>query len=278
MSHHNNPMLPINIYVIVSGFIFQTPPRKFGALHATRRVEKTSDWSHLLDRSLSSGDYIRSGQVNVAQPNITQMISDKVNKVYYSFTLILLWSTYGIFLPCCLFFLSIFFSSPNLSRRILDVCHTATDGVTLVRILRCKSETCCTRLAKKYRTQKPAKIRHLGTIAQLCRAIIFATKARIYSRKKLAKQQYLLHTSSQYGERRLTNGCDRFTSLGHPCKFQRVSRPGSVTARHSYWASANFCGVEQRAPPILGRATITLGIGPHSSYYYHCYYYCYCYY
>jgi len=99
------------------------------------------------------------------------MISDKVNKVYYSFTLILLWSTYGIFLPCCLFFLSIFFSSPNLSRRILDVCHTATDGVTLVRILRCKSETCCTRLAKKYRTQKPAKIRHLGTIAQLCRAI-----------------------------------------------------------------------------------------------------------
>jgi len=28
-----------------------------------------------------------------------------------------------------------------------------------------------------------------------------------------------------------------------------------------YWASAKFCGVEQRAPPILGRASITLGIG-----------------
>jgi len=28
----------------------------------------------------------------------------------------------------------------------------------------------------------------------------------------------------------------------------------------------NFvCGVEQRAPPIFGRAAITLGIGPHSS-------------
>ena len=26
------------------------------------------------------------------------------------------------------------------------------------------------------------------------------------------------------------------------------------------------CGVEQRAPPIFGRATITLGIGPHSSF------------
>ena len=26
------------------------------------------------------------------------------------------------------------------------------------------------------------------------------------------------------------------------------------------------CGVEERAPPIFGRVTITLGIGPHSSY------------
>jgi len=39
--------------------------------------------------------------------------------------------------------------------------------------------------------------------------------------------------SSQYGELRPTNGLDRFTSLGHPCKFQQVSRLGSVTARHS---------------------------------------------
>ena len=26
---------------------------------------------------------------------------------------------------------------------------------------------------------------------------------------------------------------------------------------------AKLCGVEQRAPPIFGRAAITLGIGPH---------------
>jgi len=31
----------------------------------------------------------------------------------------------------CSFF---FFSSPNLSRRRLDVCHTSTHGVALVRI------------------------------------------------------------------------------------------------------------------------------------------------
>jgi len=30
-----------------------------------------------------------------------------------------------------------------------------------------------------------------------------------------------------------------------------------------YWASAKLCGVEERAPPIFGRAAITLGIGPH---------------
>jgi len=29
--------------------------------------------------------------------------------------------------------------------------------------------------------------------------------------------------------------------------------------------SAKLCGVEQRAPPIFGRAAIALGIGTHSS-------------
>jgi len=32
-----------------------------------------------------------------------------------------------------------------------------------------------------------------------------------------------------------------------------------------YWASAKLCGVEKRAPPIFGTASITFGIGPHSS-------------
>ena len=62
---------------------------------------------------------------------------------------------------------------------------------------------------------------------------IFATKACIDNRKKLVKQQYLLYTSPQYGELRPTSSWDRFVSLGHPCKFQLVSRLGSVTAGHS---------------------------------------------
>jgi len=37
---------------------------------------------------------------------------------------------------------------------------------------------------------------------------------------------------SQHGELRPTSGWDRFISLGHPAKFQLVSRLGRVTARH----------------------------------------------
>jgi len=38
--------------------------------------------------------------------------------------------------------------------------------------------------------------------------------------------------SPQYGELQPTSGWDRSGSFGHPCKFQRVSRLGSVTAWH----------------------------------------------
>jgi len=39
-----------------------------------------------------------------------------------------------IFLPCGFFFCLSCFSLPNLSRRRVDVCHTFTHGVALVRI------------------------------------------------------------------------------------------------------------------------------------------------
>ena len=48
--------------------------------------------------------------------------------------------------------------------------------------------------------------------------------------EKLAKHQYLLQTSSQYGELRPTDGWNRLTSLGHRSKFQRVSHVGFVIA------------------------------------------------
>jgi len=83
----------------------------------------------------------------------------------------------------------------------------------------------------KCRAQKSPKIGHLGTIAQLCRAISSQLR-HVSTIGKNVKQQYLFHMSPQYGELRPTNGWDRLASLGHPIIFQRVSRLGSVTARH----------------------------------------------
>jgi len=85
----------------------------------------------------------------------------------------------------------------------------------------------------KYMTQKVVKNRHLGTISQLCRAIFLQLRHISTIRKKLVMQLYLLHMFPQYGELRPTSGWDRSGSFWHSCNFQRVSRLGSVTARHS---------------------------------------------
>jgi len=63
--------------------------------------------------------------------------------------------------------------------------------------------------------QKSPSEHHRTTLS----GYIFATKACIYNRKKLVKQQYLLQMSLQYGELRPTNGWDRFVGLGHPSYF-----------------------------------------------------------
>ena len=135
--------------------------------------------------------------------------------------------------------------------------------------------------------QKSPKIRHLGTIAQLCRAMSSQLRHVSIIGKKLLNQQYFPHMSSEYGELRSTSGWDRFGCLWHSSEFQRVSRLGSVTARYSSsgrqrvrgsltiialykstYLLTKLCGVEHRALPIFGRAAITLGIGPHSSWLY----------
>ena len=77
------------------------------------------------------------------------------------------------------------------------------------------------------------KSRHLGTIALLCRAISLQIRHISTIGKKLVKQQYLPHKCSQYGEFWPTSGSDLLASLGHPCKFQRVSCLGSVYEWHS---------------------------------------------
>jgi len=76
------------------------------------------------------------------------------------------------------------------------------------------------------------KNRHLGTIAQICRAISSQVMHVSTIGKKLAKQ-HLLHMTLQCDELRPTSGWDHFVSLGRPSKFQRVSRLGFVTAATS---------------------------------------------
>jgi len=127
---------------------------------------------------------------------------------------VLLWPPSGIgqailFLSCGFFFLllsfchSFFFSWPNLSHRSLDVYHTSTHSVALVHA-RLKRAALSAR--SKCRTQKIAKNSPSAHHRTIFSGYIFATKARVDNRKKLVRQQYLLHMSSQYGELRPTNG------------------------------------------------------------------------
>jgi len=68
--------------------------------------------------------------------------------------------------------------------------------------LECRSEMYCMRFAGNEGPKNSPKTRHLYTIAQLCQAISSQLRHISAIRKKLVKQQYLPHMSSQYGELR----------------------------------------------------------------------------
>ena len=87
-----------------------------------------------------------------------------------------------------LYYFFFFFSSPYLSRRRVDAYHTSTHDLSAN--LRCRSETCCTRLAENTGHKKSPKVRHFGTIAQICRAISSQLRHVSTVGKKLVKQQY----------------------------------------------------------------------------------------
>ena len=77
-----------------------------------------------------------------------------------------------IFILSFVLLLSFFFFSSPISQPLQSAClpylHTLCG---LSADLRSRSETCCTRLAENIGHKKVVKNRHLGTIAQLCRAI-----------------------------------------------------------------------------------------------------------
>jgi len=97
------------------------------------------------------------------------------------------------------FYLSFFYSSPNLSGRRLDVYHTWCGPSAN---LECRSEGAARASMQMQDPKKSPKI----AIPQLCRAISSQLRHASTIGKKLVKQQYLLYMSSQYGELRPTSG------------------------------------------------------------------------
>jgi len=99
-----------------------------------------------------------------------------------------------IFLPCSFFLSSscLFLSSPNLSRRRLDVYHTSTHGVALVRIWNAslKRAACGSlKIQDAKLTQKSPSAHHRTTLS----GYIFATNAWIDNRKKMLNSNISPH-------------------------------------------------------------------------------------
>ena len=125
-----------------------------------------------------------------------------------------LWSPYvmgqTIIFSSCGFYLLLssifFFSSPNLQPPQIGCLSYSHTWCGLSANLGCRFETCCMRLAQNTGRKKSPKIRHLGTIVQLCRAESSHPRHISTIGKKLVKQQYLLQVLSQYGELRHTSG------------------------------------------------------------------------
>jgi len=125
---------------------------------------------------------------------------------------------------------------------------------------------CCTRIAEI----QDAKIRHLRTIAQFCRAISSQLRhlSTIGKISYTVIRQYLLHISSQYGEVWPTSGWDRVAGLGHPNLFQRVSRLGFVIIFTNFTQrrSTKFCN---DVLPSAGTGTLYMhfpGLLPHNGF------------
>ena len=81
--------------------------------------------------------YIRMHEVELVhisvRPRKGAFMNERSRNIWSSYFLVALWNRETIYI-FMLWFVLLLFSSPNLSRRRLDVCHTSTHGVALVRI------------------------------------------------------------------------------------------------------------------------------------------------
>jgi len=123
---------------------------------------------------------------------------------------------------------------------------------------------CCTRLAGNAGSKNSPSGHHRTTLS----GHIFATKAHIDNRKKNLLSSNISsicpHNMVNFGL--IAAEIDPVV-WGTPANFNEFR----VLATLLYGTpilgiSHTICGVEQRAPPMFGRAAIALGIGPHSSF------------
>jgi len=113
-------------------------------------------------------------------------IGKMLSPLYVSVIMAALWNREGHYIfihVVSSIFLLLSFSSPNLSGRRLDVYHTSTHDVALVRIQNL-SEMCCTRLAENTGSKKYAKSPFAHHRTALL-GYIFATNAFIDNGKNL---------------------------------------------------------------------------------------------
>jgi len=116
----------------------------------------------------------------------------------------------------------------------------------------------------KYGTQKIAKKSPCGHHRTILSGCIFATKARIDNRKKNLLSSNIspicLHNMVNCGQL-AAEICWRV--WGIPANFNGFRVLAALLHCILVVGVSQTLRREQRAPPIFGRATITLGIGPH---------------
>jgi len=112
---------------------------------------------------------------------------------------------------------------------------------------------CCTRLAEKYRTHKIAILAPLHNFVGLY----------LRSSKKLLNSDNsptCPHNTVNFG---LLTAAIRWRVWGTPANFNGFHVFVALLHGTLVVGVTKLCSVEQRAPPIFGKATITLGTAPH---------------
>ena len=119
---------------------------------------------------------------------------------------------------------------------------------------------CCTRFAGNAGPKKIAKksssAHHRTTLSAISSQLRHISTIG----KKFVKQQYLLHVFSQYGELRPTSAEIVSLIWGTQANFNGVFLVLAALLHGTLVVGvrAKLCGVEQRAPPTFGRATISI--------------------